>query len=365
MRKIIWLLFLPVALFACSDNDDNSVELTPGEITAEKEELGRLIFFDTNLSSPTGQSCASCHAPETAFSDENHASTSPGAVQGLFGSRNSPSVTYALYIPQLSYDNENETYVGGQFWDGRSNTLAMQAEGPFLNPIEMGNPDTATIVAKLRNAEYYDRFVIIYGRNNTVGQDFHYMADAIAAFESTSIFKRFNSKYDEYLSGKATLTADEQKGLELFQNKGKCANCHPLTDDPVAGEPLFTDHTYDNLGVPKNPNNRYYTIPAAYNPEGADFVDLGLGVTVGDAAQNGKFRVQSLRNIAKTAPYGHNGYFATLKDIVHFYNVRDVDPGFPPSEYPETVNHDELGNLGLTAIEEDAIVAFLQTLTDK
>lgn len=361
--RMIMLLLLGVIFFSCSDEDTDVNTLTPAEIAVEKEKLGELMFFDASLSTPEGQSCATCHSPETGFSDMYSRVTSEGAVQGLFGSRNSPTVLYALYIPQLEKE-EDGTYVGGQFWDGRSNTLMMQAQGPFINPLEMGNADGAQVVAKMKKTAYYDRFVRVYGENNTAKQDFDNMAEAIAAYESTSVFRAFNSKYDEYVSGKANLTAEEQQGMELFQGKALCANCHIMTDDPIAGKPVFTDYTYDNLGIPKNLNNRYYTIPASYNPDGADFVDLGLGGFLNDPSNYGKFKVPTLRGIAKTAPYGHNGYFATLKDIVHFYNARDVE-NYPAPEYAATVNKEELGNLGLTAEEEDAIVAFLQTLTDK
>lgn len=360
MIKEILLLWFLATLCSCSNKANDSGVLP----TAEKIALGRLIFFDTSLSEPAGQSCATCHAPEHAFTDVGRA-TSEGAIRGLFGNRNSPTVCYALYIPALHYHHEDETYVGGQFWDGRGNSLAEQATDPFINPLEMGNKDASAVIAKLKKTAYYDDFTKIYGKDNSPEQDFQHMADAIAAFESADTFRRFNSKYDEYLSGKATLSVEEQKGLALFQGVGKCADCHTTTNDPIAGKPLFTDHTYDNLGIPKNPENRYYTIPSMYNPEGGDFVDLGLGVVTNDSLQNGKFRVPTLRNIDQTAPYGHNGYFATLKDIVHFYNARDIDTGYPPAEYPQTVNQEELGDLGLTPEEENAIVAFMRTLTDQ
>ena len=106
-------------------------------------------------------------------------------------------------------------------------------------------------------------------------------------------------------------------------------------------------------------------MPAEYNIQGESYIDLGLGAIVNDSTENGKFRVPTLRNIALTAPYGHNGYFKTLEEIVHFYNVRDVSNEFPPAEYPATVNYDELGNLGLSPEEEAAIVAFLLLLTDE
>jgi cytochrome c peroxidase len=155
------------------------------------------------------------------------------------------------------------------------------------------------------------------------------------------------------------------RGLALFENekKGRCAECHPsrlgLNHEP----PLFTDFTYDNLGVPKNPESPYYYLPKSLNPNGTKFVDLGLGGVVNKPEENGKFRVPSLRNVAVTAPYMHNGIFKTLRQVVVFYNTRDVGP-WPAPEVPQNVNHEELGNLGLTEQEVDDIVAFLSTLTD-
>ena len=158
-------------------------------------------------------------------------------------------------------------------------------------------------------------------------------------------------------------SAKTQYAEQLFKEKGLCAECHILDPDERAGKVLFTDHTYDNLGIPSNPGNPFFKVSAPYNTCGKDTMDLGLGSRLRDPEEYGKFRVPTLRNIALTAPYGHNGYFKTLEEIVHFYNVRDVED-FPPAEYPETVNKDELGNLGLSQEEETAIVAFLRTLTD-
>ncbi len=169
---------------------------------------------------------------------------------------------------------------------------------------------------------------------------------------------RFSSKYDYYLKGKASLTAREKSGLALFNGKGNCSACHPSVSADGKTPPLFTDFTYDNLGVPRNMEYPFYLM----NP--SPYPDKGLGAIVNDPAQNGKFKVMTLRNIALTAPYSHNGYFKTLKEIVHFYNTRDIPGMWPPPDVSENVNMTELGNLGLTAQEEDDIVAFLQTLTD-
>jgi cytochrome c peroxidase len=191
------------------------------------------------------------------------------------------------------------------------------------------------------------------------------MADAIEAYEKTSEFSPFNSKYDHWLRGETELTEQELRGLKLFEaeDKGNCAACHPSRLAADGSPPLFTDFTYDNLGVPRNPENPFYSLPSDLNPDGFAFVDFGLGETVNDPAQNGKFRVPSLRNVAITAPYMHNGVFKTLFNVVAFYNTRDVAE-WPAPEVLENVNMEEMGNLGLTNQELEDLVAFLRTLTD-
>lgn len=343
-------------LFSCT------VEKT--ERTAEKEALGKLLFFDESLSEPAGQSCATCHTKETGFADKYSRAVSEGAVAGLFSNRNSMTVAYAAFVPPLSYDEKEETYVGGLFWDGRMNSLDEQAGEPFLNPVEMGNPDKEAVVAKVRSAPYYPLVVRLYGDPEHTDSLYACITDAIAAYERSSEINPFTSKFDAYLAGETQLDEEETLGLALFREKALCAECHILDDDPVAGRTLLTDHTYDNLGIPVHSENPFFSVPETFNPWGRDTVDLGLGGVVKDSLENGKFRVPTLRNVGLTAPYGHNGYFKTLEEIVHFYNMRDVSDEFPPAEYPSTVNREELGDLKLTPAEEAALVAFLKTLTD-
>ncbi|MEO7532287.1 MAG: cytochrome c peroxidase [Ferruginibacter sp.] len=328
-----------------------------------KAELGQKIFFDTHLSNPVGQSCGSCHNPARAFSDPNELSTSPGAVNKLFGSRNSMALTYAMYTPPLHYNGDDGTYIGGLFWDGRANSLEDQAKLPFFNPIEMNLKDASMLATRIRGAEYYREFVAIYGRNEEPATILNNVADALATFQRTTPFNSFTSKYDYYLKGRAKLTADESKGLELFLTKAKCALCHVTEPDEASGKILFTDFTYDNIGVPANPANKFYTLPVAYNPLGSAFLDYGLGVTVNNLPDNGaQFKVPTLRNIEVSAPYFHNGVFNTLEKVVHFYNTRDRENVIP--EVGGNVNDEELGDLKLTATEEKKLVAFLKTLTD-
>jgi cytochrome c peroxidase len=341
-----------------------------------KESLGKLLFFDRNLllffdrnlSTPPGQSCADCHAPEAGFGNPNQQlPVSRGANPDRFGNRNDLTAAYAAFVPPLEFDESEGIWVGGLFWDGRAATLAEQAKGPPLNPLEMANSDVESIVEVLRAAEYRDLFLQTYGEDalDDAAAAYDHMADAIAAYEMTSEVNPFNSKYDLYLAREAELSEQELRGLALFvgEQKGNCAACHPSEPGPDGSPPLFTDYTYDNLGVPRNPENPFYRMPVEYNPDGVGYIDLGLGAFVDDPAQNGLFRVPTLRNVALTAPYMHNGVFKTLYQSVAFYNSRDVAP-WPAPEWPENVNREELGNLGLTPQEMEDIVAFLHTLSD-
>lgn len=336
------------------------------DIPATKALLGRNIFFDKNLSSPAGQSCSSCHSPETAFSDLNHNAVSPGALDGLSGNRNAPTISYAMYTPVFHYSAEDSSYAGGLFLDGRVNTLQQQAQKPFLNPLEMNNLNAQAVVAKVQNASYYSLYQQVYGTITDVNQAFNNIADALASFEQTPEVNPFTSKFDYYLSGQVTLSQEEMAGYVLFQDtlRAQCANCHLTTPDPLSGKILFTDHTYNNDGVPKNPNNPYYTIPTSFNPMGSNYVDLGLGGILGNSSLNGQFKVPTLRNVALTAPYFHNGSFTTLEDVVHFYNTRDSAGHFASPEVNANIDSTETGNLHLSAQEEAYIVAFLKTLTD-
>ena len=205
------LILLPVCIFAA--------ELSPLEL------LGKQIFFDTNLSSPAGQSCASCHSPEVGFSGPNSAvnlktGVYPGAAPGAFGNRKPPSAAYASFSPRREYNAKDETWVGGQFWDGRMDDLVAQAKGPFLNPLEMNNASAADVVDKVRKSGYRELFERVFGPQSfSSGKEetaFDQIAQAIAAYESSSEVNAFHSKYDAYLAKRATLTPQEMRGLQLF-----------------------------------------------------------------------------------------------------------------------------------------------------
>ncbi len=366
-------LFLAGLLFVPSLGAAN--ELSP------VEQLGKQLFFDTNLSTPAGQSCASCHAPEAGFSGPNsqvnlRTGVYPGAAAGRFGNRKPPTVAYASFSPKRTFQDDNETWVGGQFWDGRADDLIAQAKGPLLNPLEMNNASAEEVVNKVRKGGYQRLFEQVFGPRSLVpGEEekgFDQIAQAIVAYESSREVNAFRSKYDAYLAKRATLTSQEMRGLELFAGRANCSACHPHEPGADGSPPLFTDFTYDNLGVPRNEANPFYEAPANINPHGRQYKDLGLGGVLKQESQFGKVKVPTLRNVAKkpnrefVKSYLHNGKFKSLKEVVHFYNKRDQEPNqFPPADIPATVNHTELGNLGLTDDEEDDLISFLETLSDE
>ncbi len=327
--------------------------------------VGALLFADPGLSEPAGQACADCHAADVAFTDpESDHATSAGAVAGRFGKRNTPTAMYLASVPPLAFDADRGRWVGGLFWDGRVDTLEAQAEQPLLNPLEMNNADAASVVAKVRAAPYAASFRAVFGAAalDDVDGAFAHVAEALAAYERTATFAPSSSKYDRWAAGQATLGDAEARGLAIFQDpaRGNCASCHP--------PPWFTDFSYVNLGVPRYANNPFYRMPPPFNPDGAAFVDHGLMSTVGDAAADGRFRVPTLRNVAVTAPYAHNGYFENLEYVIDFHNTRDVgspDVGaWPAPEVPATVEREGVGHLGLSQGDVADLVAFLGTLTD-
>jgi len=343
-------------------SSNNSIAIAPNT----KEALGKLLFNDRNLSNPFGQSCGSCHDASVSFTDPLHNAIPAGAITTLFGFRNAPMASYTMFNPPFHYNADDSTYEGGLFVDGRVNSLAEQASKPFVNPLEMNNVNIGAVVVKVRNASYYALYKKIYGESKEVTPTFNNIVDAIAAYERTPELNPFTSKFDYYMKGEVKLTEQELYGLNLFNDtlRAKCGNCHLTTPDERSGKILFTDFTYNSDGVPKNPLNPYYKIPRNFNPQGKDFRDLGLGSILNDRTLDGNFRVSSLRNVAVTSPYFHNGVFTTLEQVVHFYNVRDVPgSGFKP-EVADNIDTEETGNQHLTAKEEAAIVAFLKTLTD-
>jgi cytochrome c peroxidase len=372
------------------------------------ERLGKAIFFDARLSQPEGQACASCHAPEAGYTGPDSllnltTAVYPGAVPSRFGNRKPPTSAYAGDSPIFYFDEVEGLWIGGMFWDGRAtgwtlgDPLAEQAQGPFLNPLEHNLPDIMTFCEKMQTAPYATLFKNVWigkGLRCKTESDAHLVyeqaARSIAAYERSVEVSPYTSKYDAFLQGRAELTEQEAWGLELFNGKGMCNLCHISELGALGQAPLFTDFSYDNLGIPRNPDNPFYS-NLAYNPEGEAWIDPGLGGFLMNAGypadiyepEMGKHKVPTLRNV-DLRPYpdfikafGHNGYFKSLEAIVHFYNTRDLlptcddqvytQPGvdcWPVPEVGQNVNVDELGNLGMTAPEEAAIVAFMRTLSD-
>jgi cytochrome c peroxidase len=452
---------------------------------AAVEILGKLMNFDKNISPNENSACASCHMPYAGFSGPIPSVNLtmiayPGSVHFRAGKRTAQRYTYASYFPPLQYDAVQGAFFGGNFWDSRAtgylirNPSAEQSQFPPVDPLEMGNPDTACITYKLSLAAYRPLFEEIWGAgsfdinwpSNTAqicatpngaaslggsttpvalspadrtrsNADYDHWAQSLNAYEHSLSVSPFTSKFDAYLKGTYTLTADEQAGYNLFRGKGNCNSCHldgrstaptPQPPDGTAPNaedtgvaanttPVFTCFGSSNLGLPKNPRVSIYyeTTPDSYgftpNPAGFAYTDYGLGTFLrsgfGSAPSpnsswrqfasttDGQMQTSTARDVALTPPqcptteapgpyfqkeFFHNGYIKSLKQLVHFYNTRDVYPFpvesgncpagtvekvncWPEPEVPQNKDM-TVGNLGLTDQEENQIVIFLQTLND-
>jgi cytochrome c peroxidase len=386
--------------------------------------LGKSIYNDKNLSINNNQSCKSCHHNKAGFADMANTKNpsknvvSVGSITTETGGLNAPTAAYAAGSPQMFWDGE--LFIGGIFWNGRAtghkdfyvgclvpgypdpinSPLAEQAQGPFTNPVEMALPDNAAVVARVAAADYAYLFNLAFSFVDftDVGLTFDQIAIAIAFFEESDVLNQFNSGYDT-----ENLTSEQLAGLALFEdeNTAMCALCHVTDGGPGAAE--FTDFSYDNLGIPVNP----LIAAKGVDPGLGGFIQSVLDspsdypltlvteIQEGDGALAnwGKHKVSTLRNIALTPPYGHNGFFPNLTSIVQFYNSRDplacsnmvegipvtpalldagIIPGYngitgycwPPPEIAANVNVAELGDLGLTSAQVDSIVAFLEALSD-
>ncbi|HKN37035.1 MAG TPA: cytochrome c peroxidase, partial [Terriglobales bacterium] len=423
--------------------------------------------------------CSSCHMPYAAFSGPIPSVNLtmiayPGTAHFRAGKRSAQRYTYSPFFPVLQYNQEQGLFFGGNFWDSRAtgyllrNPDAQQAQGPPVDTQEMGFPDTACVAFRLSQAVYRPLFEEVWGkgsfaisfppntaeicatpggaavfggsatpialspgdrtRANTV---YDHWGQSIDAYEQSVQVSAFSSKFDAFLAGKYTFTANEMAGYKLFDGKGNCNSCHldarstTLTPDQTdtgnqpGGAPVFTCFGSANEGLPLNPRDAFYyqTTPDSFgftgNPLGFGYRDLGMGTFLrsgfGSAPNpnvswrkfapsvDGQFQVASTRNVAMTPPqcptteapgpyfqkeFFHNGYIKSLKQLVHFYNTRDVFPFdvtsghcpagktekvdcWPRPEVPSTSTIDmTTGKLGLTDQEENQIVAFLRTLTD-
>jgi cytochrome c peroxidase len=256
--------------------------------TAETVALGRRLYYDTALSVDNTVSCASCHAPQFAFGDGRPVSI---GVQGQKGTRNALTVI-------------NAAYFATQFWDGRAPNLEKQAEGPMTNPVEMGH--TLAGVEKKLNADpsYRTEFKRAFGSDTIT---IEMVEKSLASFERTVVSG--NSPFDRYFYGgdNKALSASARRGLEVFRDpkKGNCAVCHTIGDSYA----LFTDNKFHNLGV---------GVKLGMTGE-TELIDLGRFVVTHSATDKGAFKTPSLRNVALTAPYMHDGSDKNLKEVIDFY----------------------------------------------
>jgi cytochrome c peroxidase len=354
-----------------------------GEDFATLEKLGAALFVDPNLSMNRTMSCSTCHMEALGFTDGRETDkvghdVSLGDDGTSLGDRNVPTAAYAKFSPPFGKNAAGE-YVGGQFWDGRASTLEDQAGGPPLNPIEMGMPDKGTLIKRLKeNPDYVAAFGTQFGGEVFQSDDaaFAAMAKALAAFERSDTFSTFDSKYDRFLRGEEKLTDQEELGRVLMSSTQftNCNTCHEIRGSNGLSDGVFTNHKYFNIGVPANRSVR------AANGSKPDAVDLGLAqnpAVADNAAQRGKFKVPTLRNVAVTGPYMHNGVFKDLRTVVLFYvkykskkPSRQINPEtgqtWDAPEVPENIAMTELTQApALDDKRVDAIVAFLKTLTDR
>lgn len=288
--------------------------------TVEGIALGKKLFFDPILSIDNTIACADCHAPEHAFSDTNRFSS---GVSGTVGNRN------AMPLFNLAW-NYDETF----FWDGHTFSLEHQALVPVTDPAEMKNTWLAVTTNLQQHTEYPALFERAFG---TPSIDSSMVTKAIAQFERTLISS--NSKFDTYLLGDIELSPEERNGFNIFMDeaKGDCFHCHGSDKNP-----LWTDNKFHNNGLDET------------------FSDLGLGAVTGDPADNGKFRTPSLRNLAFTAPYMHDGRFETLDDVINHYseglkNAPTIDP---------LMKKVAQGGVGLSSTDKSDLKAFLLSLSD-
>lgn len=283
-------------------------------MTVEGVNLGRRLFHDPILSADNSQSCADCHGQTFSFTDSRRFSI---GIDGIEGTRNAMPVINAGWMPAL-------------FWDGRKSSLEDQALEPVPNPIEMHQswPDA---VEKLKNhPQYPDLFFDAFGTREF---DSMHVVKAIAQFERTLISA--DSKWDRYLRGEVQLTQAEAKGFEIFfTEKGDCFHCHSTI--------LFTDNLLRNNGLD------------------AVHSDKGLFDVTGNESDIGKFKTPTLRNVELTAPYMHDGRFATLEEVIDFYSE---GLQFSPTIDPLMKNVHQ-GGIQLTDDEKQSLLAYLKTLTD-
>lgn len=345
-----------------------------------KAKLGAALFADRNLSITRGQSCISCHSPNLAFTDPRtlgkaNGAVSRGADRKTLGDRNAPTLLYAALAPDFTVEADGRPR-GGFFLDGRATTLEAQAGEPLLNPREMAMPDRAGVAARIKeNPDYVAAFRKLFGADVLTSADtlFAAVEQALATFNRTPDFARFDARYDRALKGEAQLSDLEQRGRDLFFGKAGCATCHSSAS---GAKDTFTDYRYYNLGVPAN------AVVRQLNGAQPGAVDVGVRTTRSDLprAFDGAFKVPSLRNVAVTSPYMHNGIFEDLATAIRFHarfaagSDGDAAGGKNPETGKAWAAPEVAGTLdrrslqavpALSDADIAALVAFLATLTDR
>ncbi len=387
-----------MSLGGCGGSSGGSSSGENGVSYNSEAELGEALFHDVNLSENRTQSCATCHNPGHGLADtRDNEATDVGVSLGddgfSIGVRNAPTASYAALMPAFHWNEEEQAYMGGQFLDGRASDLAAQAGGPPLNPVEMMMADKPAVVARLEeNSDYVVAFKRFYG--DTIFDEctaesceaYESMSGAIAEFEKTDAFAPFDSKWDKFMNreiGQADLSEKERLGYSVFFSNANssCVNCHQMNDAPqtFAKNQTFTDAKYFNIGVPKNQALIDLNEAKGLNTAFVENGDMGLyeNPAVTEETEIGKFKVPTLRNVAVTGPYMHNGVFKDLRTVLEFYNFMGNTAGtqspinpetgqaWAETPFPETIDHDLLGQQPMTEAELEGLECFLRTLTDE
>ena len=379
-------LFLIYSTWLASCGGGGATQEANGSMSAAAQ-LGQLIFKDPSLSATGAMSCQTCHDPSIGHASPfTDAVVNVGPAADQKGLRTPPAINYLKYNGPFKFDTDG-TPMGGFFWDGRANSLAEQAKGPFLGKAEMANNSASDVITKLRQTTYAEQFKKVFGADifNDPNAAFERVAYALERYQiEDADFAPFNSKFDAVNQGKEVFSPAELRGLVLFNraDKGNCAACHPSTKPDNAPAALFTDFSYDSLGVPRNAD-----IDANNDP---NFYDKGLCGPVRTSLSTrtelcGAFKVPSLRNVAKRKRFFHNGKFTTLEQVVNFYITRDTNPtAWYPSDPQNVLVYNDLpalerGNVNvsegpynrtglapaLNAQEITDLITFLHTLNDR
>lgn len=365
-RYYLLVFFCAILLNSCNKEIKPFYYSTEDEFINNNEGLsdsaliGKLIFFDKNLSEPAGVSCATCHSPMSGFSDPKNVAFSTGSL-GQHGTRNTNALNYMGFAPNRRAEIVRGIWedVGGFFWDGKAEFLNQQALFPLITAHEMNNISFTKVSSKIKHASYYPMLEKLFGKQTLADSQtiVFYATMCLEAFQLSHQVNQFTSKFDFYKAGKVKLTAQEMRGMKLFNDttKAKCSLCHLSTTTTYAStnKILFTDYSYDNLGLPKHPLHKELPIDSGF----AKF-------EMNNPLEVGRFKTPTLRNIELTAPYMHSGIYETLEDVMDFYNERDVNPKFGPPEVRSTMNTEDLGDLKLSKQEINDIIVFLKTLTD-